>query len=89
MSISLADLNWPAWPVWRNFMGLKALDPAVVETADDPADTSRCFLKLSRARFFAPERLVEAKRASARSLDQRRLFAKRTTNRCMQFALNQ
>ncbi|HWL21754.1 MAG TPA: hypothetical protein VNS33_18920 [Bradyrhizobium sp.] len=33
MSISLADLNWPAWPVWRNFMGLKALDPAIVEIA--------------------------------------------------------
>jgi hypothetical protein len=49
-------------------MGLKALDPAVVETADDPAGASRCFLKLSRARFFAPERLVEAERASARSL---------------------
>jgi hypothetical protein len=67
MSISLADLNWPAWPLWRNFMGLKAFDPAVVETDGDPAGASsafssfQCFLILSRASFFASERLVRCR----------------------------
>jgi hypothetical protein len=44
-----------------------------------------------RPSFITPKRCdtFDAKRASMRSLDQRRLFAKRTANRRMQFALNQ
>jgi hypothetical protein len=43
MSISLADLNWLAWPLWTNFMGLKAVDASIEQASDELVGVSRVF----------------------------------------------
>jgi hypothetical protein len=53
MSISLADLNRPAWPLRWNFMGLKAVDALIERAANKPASASPVFLAL----VAKPERL--------------------------------